>query len=67
MLHFPLVLMDRLNKTESAVFYHRRFSLFLKEPFFKIILKMLTIYKCHKNQIWELLKLSEYSVIGGIL
>ena len=30
--------MKRLNKTESAVFLYCRFSLFLKDPFFKIIL-----------------------------
>ena len=36
-LHFPLVLMNRLNKTESAVFLYSRFSLFLKDPFFQII------------------------------
>ena len=34
LLLFPLVLMNRLNKTESAVFLYCRFSLFLKDPFF---------------------------------
>ena len=34
MLPFPLVLIDRLNKTESAVFVYSRFSLFLNDPFF---------------------------------
>ena len=29
--------MNRLNKTESAVFLYRRFFLFLKDPFFQII------------------------------
>ena len=33
----PLVLMNRLNKTESDVFLYCRFSLFLKDPFFQII------------------------------
>ena len=33
----PLVLMNRLNKTESAVFLYCRFSLILKDPFFQII------------------------------
>ena len=37
LLHFPLVIMNRLNKTESAVFEYCRFSLFLKVPFFQII------------------------------
>ena len=37
MLHFPLDFMNRLNKTESAVFLYCRFSLFLKESFFQII------------------------------
>ena len=32
-----LVLMNRLNKTESAVFLLCRFSLFLKDPFFQFI------------------------------
>ena len=36
MLHFPLVLVNRLNKTESAVFLYCRISLFLKDPFFQI-------------------------------
>ena len=31
--------MNRLNITESAVFLFCRFSLFLKDPFFQIILK----------------------------
>ena len=33
-MHFPLVLMNRLNKTESVVFLYYRFSLFLKDPDF---------------------------------
>ena len=37
MLHFPLVLMNRLNKTETAVFLYCRFSLFMKDQFFQII------------------------------
>ena len=28
--------MNRLNKTESAVFLYCRFSLFLKDPFFPV-------------------------------
>ena len=42
MLHFPLVLMNRLNKTEAAVFLYGRFSLFLKDPLFQII------YSCNE-------------------
>ena len=34
LLHFPLVLMNRLKKAESAVFLYCRFSLFLKHPLF---------------------------------
>ena len=34
--------MNRLNKTESAIFLIYRFSLFLKDPFFQII-KTLTL------------------------
>ena len=37
MLHFPLVFINRLNKTESAVFLYCRSSLFLKDPFFQVI------------------------------
>ena len=37
LLHFPLVLMNRLNKIESAVFVYCRFSLFIKDPFSQII------------------------------
>ena len=33
LLHFPLVLMNGLNLTESAVFLYCRFSVFLKDPF----------------------------------
>ena len=48
LLHFPLVLMNRLNKTVSAVFLYCRFSLFLKDPFFQII-KLL--FKCLLGKI----------------
>ena len=34
MLHFPSILMNRLNETESAVVKFCRFSLILKDPFF---------------------------------
>ena len=37
LLHFPCVRMNRLNKTESAVFLYSSFSLFLKDPFSQII------------------------------
>ena len=37
LLHFPLVLMNGLNKTEFAVFLYCRCSLYLKDPFFQII------------------------------
>ena len=37
LLHFPLVLMNRLNETESDVFLYYSFSIFLKDPFFQII------------------------------
>ena len=33
-MHFPLVLLNRLNKTESAVSLYCRLSLVLKDPFF---------------------------------
>ena len=44
LLQFPLVLMNRLNKTESAVFIYFRFSLFLKDPFLQIIYVFFSIY-----------------------
>ena len=37
LLYIPLILTNRLNKTESAVFKFCRFSLFLKDPFVQII------------------------------
>ena len=33
MLHFPFILKNKVNKTESAVFKFCRFSLFLKDRF----------------------------------
>ena len=36
-MHFPLVPMNRLNQTKSAVFLYCRFSLFLKDLYFQII------------------------------
>ena len=35
MLHFPLALINRLNKNECAVFKLCRFSIFRKDPFFQ--------------------------------
>ena len=35
-MRFPLVLMNRLNKTKSAVFLYNRSSLFLKDLFLQI-------------------------------
>ena len=35
MLHYPLFLMNSLNKTESAIFLYCRFFLFLRDPFFR--------------------------------
>ena len=39
MLHFQLVFMNILTKTESAAFYmyYCRFSLFLKDPYFRLL------------------------------
>ena len=37
LLHFVLVLINILNKTESAVFVYCTFSLLLEDPFFQII------------------------------
>ena len=37
LLHFPIVLMNRLNKTESAVFLYCWFTLSPNDPFFQII------------------------------
>ena len=48
MLYFPLILMNRLNKTESAVFLYCRFSLFMKDPFFQIIhIIYISLFKIH--------------------
>ena len=47
--------MNRLNTTESTVFLDRRFSLFLKDPFFQIIC-MLTgkRFKCLKSDVTQM-------------
>ena len=39
---FLLVLLNRLNTTESAVFLYCRFSLFLNNPFFSDYLEVAT-------------------------
>ena len=36
MLHLPDSLMNRLNQTKSAVFQLCSFTLFLKDPFFRL-------------------------------
>ena len=46
MLHFPLVLKNRLNKTESDLFSYCRFSLFLKDPLFQIIQRSQQLSLC---------------------
>ena len=40
--HFPLVLLNRLNKTESVVFLYCRFFLFLEDSFFPDYLEVAT-------------------------
>ena len=47
--------MNRLNKSESAVFLFCRFSLFLKDPFF------FRLFGAHINNIIER-KFSDYTV-----
>ena len=49
MVPFPLVLMSRLNKTESAAFLDCMFSLFLKDMLFQIILRFLEINEKHTH------------------
>ena len=51
------ILMNRLNETESAVFLYCRFSLFLKDPFFLIIL---TIDHIHASILFIMLFNWEY-------
>ena len=36
-LHFPLILTNRFNETESAIFKSNSFSPFMKDTFFEII------------------------------
>ena len=77
MLHFALVLMNRLNKTESAVFLYCRFSLFLKDPFFLSqnikrsqqlllchveLVKLIPIHR-YSGNIFHILALQEYWVL----
>ena len=39
LLHFPMVLTNRLNKTKSAVFFYCRFSPFSKsDPFSRLLI-----------------------------
>ena len=50
--------MNRLNKIESAVFLYFRFSLFLKDPFFQIILTvgiLLLLYSVVREVIHQFL------------
>ena len=50
-----LVLINRLNKTESAVFLYCRFSLFLKDLFFPDYLELQSHFNLFSNE--ELLPL----------
>ena len=57
MLFFPLVLMTRLNKTESAVFFYCRFG----DPFSRLFrdLRQLSLYCV---ELVKLLHVHQYSV-----
>ena len=61
MLNFPLVLMNRLNKTKSAVFLYWRLSLFLRDPFFPDYLEVTTAVLC-RVELVKLLLVYRYSV-----
>ena len=64
------ILMNRRNKTESAVFLHCRFSLFLKDLFFQIIYEVcfhalhFEMYTCQR---WNFLKISTHPTSPYIL
>ena len=53
--------MNRLNKTESAVFLYCRFSLFLKDPFFQFIKRSQQLSLC-RVELVKFLPLHQYSV-----
>ena len=53
--------MNRLNKTESAVFLICRFSLFLKDPFSQIIKRSQQLTLC-RMELLKLLPLHRYRV-----
>ena len=59
MLHLPVVLMNRLNKT--AVLLYCRFSLFLKDPFLEKILRSQQLSLCCAEKV-KLLPFHRYSV-----
>ena len=52
--------MNRLNKTESAVFEYCRFSVFLKDPFFQIIYRSQQMLLCRVEFV-KLLPVHQYS------
>ena len=53
--------MNRLNKTESAVFLYCRFSVFLKDSFFQIISRLQQLSLC-RVELVKLLPIHPYSV-----
>ena len=53
--------MNRLTKTESAVFLYCRFSLFQKDPFFEIIQRSQKLSLC-RVELVKLLPVHRYSV-----
>ena len=53
--------MNRHNKTEPAVFSIRKFSLYLKDPFFPEFLEVTRVSLCHMELV-KLLPVHQYSV-----
>ena len=54
--------MNRLNKSEFAIFLHSRFSLFLKDPFFPDYLEVATAVERFFVELVKLLHVHRYSV-----
>ena len=60
-MHFPFVLINRLNRAKSAVFLYWRFSLFLKDPLFQITYRSQQLSLCRVESV-DLLQEHRYSV-----
>ena len=65
LLHFPLILMDRLNQTESAIFSFCWFTLFPENQFFSIFRRGVAVNSYTKYQILctKIINVSEFGIL----